>query len=623
MKRERTAQYLSAVIYTLTTGMGLIAFALPFFHPVYAGQTGPWLLTVAVTVCFVALLLESQRDLSGPKFVALLGVLTAINATLRLAETAIPGPGGFSPIFFLIVVGGYVFGGRFGFLLGALTLLLSAFLTGGVGPWLPYQMLTAGWVGLTAPVARWPVRLLRVEGRPAESTLLALIGAGWGWLYGFIINLWFWPFFLASTEGIDPATRWRQYLFFYAATSWAWDTARALGNAALLALLGNPTLRVMRRFRRRLCFTYHPPRSAAPTPSAPTACAALDVEVEMEGRPCSADAPPPHRPAASWLIWAVLLTIAVSIVDNPLYRLLMFAGCGLVAQATGRRATLRWSLAVVPATVVFNLLFAHYGETVLLRLPETLPFIGGAITAEALVYGLNNGLALATLIAAFAVLNGVLTAHDVIRLAPTAFHPAAVSLTIAATFIPATRQQMQEIREAQAVRGHQMRRLRDWLPLLIPLLVSGLERAMQLAEAMTARGMVVKGQLSQAQQRLIVASLWLVTIGSVLITATGQAALGLIALLGGGGMLVWAMRRVQRRRPTRYRATRWTVWDVATVVGAAIATAAVTFATRAEPYTPYPRLTLPPFNVGAGVALLGFLIPVVPMLREAVRDTDL
>ena len=64
-------------------------------------------------------------------------MLVAVNATLRFLEVALPGPGGFSPIFPLIVLAGYVFGGRFGFLMGALTLLVSAIVTGASGPGCP------------------------------------------------------------------------------------------------------------------------------------------------------------------------------------------------------------------------------------------------------------------------------------------------------------------------------------------------------------------------------------------------------------------------------------------------------------------------------------------------------
>src|SRR4030043_1151670 len=92
------------------------------------------------------------------------------------------------------------------------------------------------------------------------------------------------------------------------------------------------------------------------------------------------------------------------------------------------------------------------------------------------------------MVASFTVLNLALPVRDLISLIPRAFFPVAVVTSIAVTYLPTTMRQFQQIREAQAGRGHQMRKLRDWLPLLMPLLVGGLEHAMQLAEAMTARG---------------------------------------------------------------------------------------------------------------------------------------
>jgi energy-coupling factor transport system substrate-specific component len=251
--------------YTLTSLVGVIAFLYPFWLPqvaqdasgdlAHAGDSA-LMVTVLVGICFVVLLLEVQREAVGAKSIALLGVLVAINATLRFAEVAVPGPGGFSPIFPLIIFGGYVFGGGFGFLLGALTLLVSALVTGGVGPWLPYQMFTAGWVGMSAG---WlPGRGLNW---PRWKTLALLAGFGvmWGFAYGAILNLSFW-YVLAG----DPATAWvpgldagaiiARYGGFYAVTSFVPDLFRALGNAALLVVFGPPTLKALRRARRQLAF---------------------------------------------------------------------------------------------------------------------------------------------------------------------------------------------------------------------------------------------------------------------------------------------------------------------------------------------------------------------------------
>jgi hypothetical protein len=118
--------------------------------------------------------IEVQGEAVSAKVVAALGMLVALASVLRFLETAIPGPGGFSPVFVPIILAGYVFGSRFGFLMGAMTLLVSALLTGGVGPWLPYQMFVCGlgriqrWLAplssSTAPAGRFAQRLWRSWG---------------------------------------------------------------------------------------------------------------------------------------------------------------------------------------------------------------------------------------------------------------------------------------------------------------------------------------------------------------------------------------------------------------------------------------------------------------------------
>ncbi|MCS6826724.1 MAG: ECF transporter S component [Caldilinea sp.] len=267
---------LRSLTYGLTSLVGLGAFLYPFWLPEVPQQANSasahandsaLMMTLLVGLCFVVLLLEVQQDTVGAKTIALLGVLVAINATLRFLETAIPGPGGFSPVFLLIVLGGYVFGGGFGFLLGALTLLVSALVTGGVGPWLPYQMVAAGWVGLTAPLCR-PVaafleRIAVHHAARAELWTLAVFSAYWGLLYGAIMNLWFWPFAVGPaqmhwTPGVGAWETVQRYVVFYVVTSLAWDLARAVGNLLLVAVAGAAILRILRRFQRRFAFVYTP-----------------------------------------------------------------------------------------------------------------------------------------------------------------------------------------------------------------------------------------------------------------------------------------------------------------------------------------------------------------------------
>ena len=262
---------LSFAIYGLSAGIGVVAFVYPFLVPSLPGAAvgqvhttdAPLMLTVLVGLCFIVLLLEVQGQAVNAKFVALLGILVSINAVLRFLEVAIPGPGGISPIFFLILLTGYVYGGRFGFLMGALTFLVSALITGAVGPWLPYQMFTAGWAGMSASLCRPLVRLLRAEGRWFEILALAAFAALWGFLFGAIINVWFWPYATGPADqywepGISFLDTLRRYAAFYLATSLVWDALRAVGNVLLTLAFGAPALRALRRFQQRFAFSYEP-----------------------------------------------------------------------------------------------------------------------------------------------------------------------------------------------------------------------------------------------------------------------------------------------------------------------------------------------------------------------------
>ncbi len=273
-RRRTTVALPEALVYGLSLGIGVVALLYPFLAtavqsaPAETARAGEstMLLFVLMGLCFAALLVEVQGQAVTSKHIALLGVLVAINAVLRFVEVGIPGPGGFSPIFVLIVLTGYVYGGRFGFLLGALTMLVSGLITGGVGPWLPGQMFTAGWVGLSAPLLRPLVRALGgAEGSRRELVVVALFGALWGFLYGLIINLWFWPFIAGPAAqyyetGLSLADVARRYAAFYLATSLLWDTMAMLGNGLLLLVFGRPALQALRRFQQRFDFEYLPAR---------------------------------------------------------------------------------------------------------------------------------------------------------------------------------------------------------------------------------------------------------------------------------------------------------------------------------------------------------------------------
>jgi energy-coupling factor transport system substrate-specific component len=143
---------LTGALYALSLTVGVVALAYPFLVRAAGGATSPGqtslLSVVLVTLCLAVLLVELQGQATGAKTVAALGILVAATATLRFIEVAIPAPGGFSPVFAPIILGGYVFGARFGFLLGAMTMLVSGIITAGVGRGCPIRCSLPGGSGL-------------------------------------------------------------------------------------------------------------------------------------------------------------------------------------------------------------------------------------------------------------------------------------------------------------------------------------------------------------------------------------------------------------------------------------------------------------------------------------------
>ncbi len=252
-------RWLAGLIYALSGALGVFAFLAPFLRPGGAdesmalGQLAPLLTAALVGLSVLALGVELQGQTLSAKTVALLGVLVAVTSVLRFVDVAVPLPGGFSPVFVPILLAGYVFGSRFGFLMGALTLLVSSLITGNVSPWLPYQMFAAGWAGLTAGWLPHPKKPWIMVAQ------ISAFGFLWGLLYGVLLNLTFWPFARGPmeqswTRELPLREILTNYATFYVVTSLAWDLIRAVWNAALLLALTVPLVKVLTRFRRRFHF---------------------------------------------------------------------------------------------------------------------------------------------------------------------------------------------------------------------------------------------------------------------------------------------------------------------------------------------------------------------------------
>jgi len=328
----------------------------------------------------------------------------------------------------------------------------------------------------------------------------------------------------------------------------------------------------------------------------------------------------------AWCGWLLAGLVALSLTRNPTYLLVIFLVITLVSTVLVRRAGARkgffsplYFLGFISLTAsLFNALISHFGNTVLFTIPGQVPLISGAVTLEALIYGALNGLVLSGLFVIFMVFNQALPVRALIRLIPRAFASLAVVISIAVTFIPATRRQFELIREAQAVRGHRTRGPRDTLPLLMPLLVGGLERAFQLAEAMTARGFGGQGEAAAHSLRgrlAMLVGLVLVLAGWLLKLATGSQVLAGILMVGGVALIVAVFVLISARSgSTTYRMESWSIRDGIVLAGAALVLVvflipSITPWQFMQDYNPYPQISLPLFNPWVGLAILGLLVP--------------
>ncbi len=245
----------TAFAVSLVSVAGLLAFAWPLLvgstSALAQGSSALLIFSLVLPLLLAVVLAEVSEGGLDVKAIAMLGVLSAVGAALRPLGA---GTAGLETVFFLLVLGGRVFGPGFGFVLGATTLFGSALITGGVGYWLPYQMVGAAWVGLGAGLLP-----TRVRGR-AEIALLCGYGAVAGLGYGLLLNLSFWPFGIDGAPGLSfvpgapVLTNLGHFLTFSVTTSLGWDLGRAATNVVLIGLTGHAVLGALRRAARRAAF---------------------------------------------------------------------------------------------------------------------------------------------------------------------------------------------------------------------------------------------------------------------------------------------------------------------------------------------------------------------------------
>lgn len=245
----------SVLAIAVASAVGIVAFVWPLLASpssslVAHAEDAPIMFAVLIPVLLVVVLAQLSDGGMDAKSIAMLGVLAAVIAALRPLGG---GTAGLEPIWAVLILSGRALGPGFGFSLGAISLFASALTTGGIGPWLPFQMIGAAWVGLGAGL------LPRATGK-RELVMLAVYGAAACVAYGFLLNLWFWPFTstlpdqLAFTPGASIAVNAIAWLRFCLVTSLGYDLPRAILTVALILVAGHPVLTALRRIARKAVF---------------------------------------------------------------------------------------------------------------------------------------------------------------------------------------------------------------------------------------------------------------------------------------------------------------------------------------------------------------------------------
>lgn len=258
----RASRFSSFALLCGGTLLGFHAFAWPLYLPesnffLFQPDSARALALLIAVIAIAFVSVDISKGALDSKSVAVLGVLAALIASLRLVGA---GAIGVEPMWFLLIIASFVFGTRTGFALGVLSLGISSIITGGIGPWLPFQMMAAGWIGLISGLVGSTARNISAR---KQKLVLVGISVFASLSFGFLMDLQLWPW-LAGTDtqlsflpGDSVANNLEKFVAFHFATALAWDIPRALTTATLVVITATPIMKSLERAKLRLAFTSH------------------------------------------------------------------------------------------------------------------------------------------------------------------------------------------------------------------------------------------------------------------------------------------------------------------------------------------------------------------------------
>ncbi|MEO8899193.1 MAG: energy-coupling factor transporter transmembrane component T [Candidatus Dormibacter sp.] len=231
----------------------------------------------------------------------------------------------------------------------------------------------------------------------------------------------------------------------------------------------------------------------------------------------------------AWAAWSAASLVVVLTSTNPAYRaLVLLIALNVLLSLRRRDAAMRpllvaTAVAVVLATLL-NTVLSHTGNHVVVTIPSAVPGIGGPITVEAVVYGVDVALGIAAAVLSLAPLSRVLHPHELLDAFPAPLQRTAALTGSAINLVPAVMRNAVAISEAQRMRGGAGTRLRDWHAVAAPVLLSALDESIQLAEAMEARGFGSGPRTRFATARMDAASVLVIvcSVAAVVVTVVAR-----------------------------------------------------------------------------------------------------
>ena len=324
----------------------------------------------------------------------------------------------------------------------------------------------------------------------------------------------------------------------------------------------------------------------------------------------------------AWLIWLIAMLFVALSTRNPFYQALLMMWIVITWQSPKNSPTLfglknivHFGVFAIFFGTLFNALTVHVGQTTLWSIPGNIPILSGSVTLEAAAFGASSGFTIVLLILIFTRFSLAIDYPDLLRLMPAALFEMGLMISISLTLIPNMRRAWRDIRHTQALRGHRIQGLRDIAPLVVPLVVNGLERALTLAEAMEARGYARRDTTLDRPTKLLfgmsLIGLLMFVVANTFINLNRFIVIGtvMICIIGIG----FGLRRLNASiTRTRFRQNHW-AWNetLVTISALVIVTAFLVATPQILNFSTYPRLEMPPFNPWLGITTIAAAIPAL------------